>query len=469
MQSITKNATALALGGVVAQLAFVAIEVLIARTLGNQAYGVFASVYMLVLTLTLVVDMGLTWYSVDRGSREPSSIPILMGTTTVLKMALFVIAYPVLLVVLPKLGIDKVAISFLTIFYFYAVILSFQDSLAAVNSARQSMHISAIFQGLGPLVVGILVLVTSIGTINLNIIAACYLGGTGLITLYWWFYTQRIEKPTVQLKLIPGILKESSWYGMTNVLAQLFYKSDILLLTVFATMTQVGIYAAGYKILDVAYKIPILAVRVFSPPLFKLWKDNRDGYTQIADIFMRFSLASGGGLSIFCLFASHDIISAIFGEQYSDAAIVLQILSASFILKFLANCLQTMLSTMGLHQSRTKYLAIATLIMIVLQFFLIPEYGAIGAAVSVVIADTILCAMFAWVARYSNIREKIIGNIIRCALIIAVSIGFTLLLGLSGILAALLACAIFTIVVLATGFVSLSDVKLLSTSTSLSA
>lgn len=462
MQSISKNASALAVGGLVAQLAFVAIEVVIARQLGNETYGVFASVYMVVLTITLIVDLGLTWYSVDVGSKEPSAIPVLMGTTITLKLALFAVLYPLLLLGAGHFELDPTAVSFFSIFYFYAVVLSVQDSLAAVNSARQSMHVSALFQGVGPLVVGALVLIASLRGISLNAIAVCYLAGTGSITMLWWWHTHRSEGPSVNLPLIPGILKKSAWYGASNVLAQLFYKSDILFLTAFSTMPQVGIYAAGYKLLDIAYKIPILAVRVFSPPMYKQHRDDYAAYLLLLDVFLRLSLFGGMTLSLFCLFAAEPIIVTLFGEDFLQAALILQILAACFVLKFTANCLQTILSTMGLHRFRTQYLAIATATLMALHIFLIPRYGASGAAAAVVVSDLLLCLLFTKAINDSRIRRTILVRTSHCLALATLAAACAWLASNSGMVEAAIAMILFCISILLTKFLSISDIKLLS-------
>lgn len=464
MQSIYKNGTALAVGGLVAQLAFVAIEIIIARQLGNETYGVFASVYMAVLTITLIVDMGLTWYSVDHGSKEPSIIPVLMGTTTVLKIALFAAIYPVLLLAGHRFLIDPFVLSFFSIFYFYGIVLSMQDSLAAVNSARESMHVSALFQGVGPLIVGMLVFVASWNGISLNAIAICYLAGTGSVTLLWWLHTQKAEKPTINLLLIPGILKKSSWYGATNVLAQLFYKSDIIFLSFFSTMPQVGIYAAGYKILDIAYKIPILAVRVFSPPMYKQFRNEYASYVKLSDVFIRLSLTGGAGLTLFCLFASDSIILTLFGADFSEAALILKMLSACFILKFTASCLQTILSTMGMHRYRTQYLAIATATLMTLHVILIPRFGAMGAAASVVFSDLLLCILFTRAIPDLKIRRIVILRAAHCLALATLSIASVWFLTNHGIIKAVLASIIFVSGILLTRFLSVSDIKLLTNS-----
>ena len=45
VQRLARNAVALAVGGIVAQLAFTLLEILVARKLGAEAYGVFVTAY----------------------------------------------------------------------------------------------------------------------------------------------------------------------------------------------------------------------------------------------------------------------------------------------------------------------------------------------------------------------------------------------------------------------------------------
>lgn len=294
IRRIATNASALAVGGVVAQIAFVSIEVAIARHLGQADYGVFSSVYAIALTSLFVIDLGMSWRLIESGSRDPASIAELLGTTVALKLIGFVLLYPIVVLALMAIGYDGRTVSFFGIFFGYALALALQDSLMAVYTARQRMVVNAMFQGGTPIVIAAFVTVALALGGGLDGVGVGFVAGGLLVTGVWATLTWRLERPRTRLAATGGILRGSYLYGLTGLLSQVFYKSDILLLSALATMPQVGIYAAGYKLLDLANKVPVLGARVMSPALFQQSRADAAQYRSSADGFVR--VATGAGL-----------------------------------------------------------------------------------------------------------------------------------------------------------------------------
>src|SRR5690606_33428163 len=144
-----------------------------------------------------------------------------------------------------------------------------QDSFAAAYTARQRMVVNAGFQAGMPLLVGLFVIAVMSSGGGLYSVGFAYGVGGLLITLTWGVMTWRAERPRVRLAASGSILRGSYLYGLTTALSQLSYRSDILLLSALAPMHQVGVYAAGYKLLEPAYKVPIIGAKVVSPTLFQ--------------------------------------------------------------------------------------------------------------------------------------------------------------------------------------------------------
>lgn len=394
LRRMAANALALALGGVVAQIAFITIEVFVARQFGSAEYGIFSSVYALGLTSLFVVDLGMSWRLIESGSRNPASIPELLGTTTVLKLVGFAVLYPLAAWALAAFGYDDRAVSFYLIFFFYFLALAMQDSLAAVYTARERMVVNGLFQGGTPVVIAGCVLAAIALGGGLGGVGLGYVVGGLVVTGVWGVLTWRAERPTVRLARTGEIVRKSYLYGLTGLLGQIFYRIDLILLSVLATMPQVGMYAAAYKLLDLAAKVPVLGARVVSPKLFQQSHGNDAEYRRSADAFVRLSASAGLLLAVGCYPSADWLIARVFGEEYAGAGLVLRILSASFALKFLLVALQTVLTTRDQHALRTGALGVATVGAALGHFFLIPLFGAVGAAGTVVAAEGFLLFLY---------------------------------------------------------------------------
>lgn len=453
------NAAALAVGGVVAQVAFLSVEVAIARHLGRADYGVFSTVYVIALTSLFIIDLGMSWRLIESGSRKSESIAELLGTTAVIKFIGFVLLYPLIVLGLAMLGHDTRTIAFFAIFFGYALVLGLQDSLMAVYTARQRMIVNALFQGGSPVVIAAFVAVALMLGGGLNTVGAAYVTGGLMITGVWAVMAWRAERPRVRMASSGRILRGSYLYGLTGLLSQVFYKSDILLLSALTTMPQVGIYAAGYKLLDLAYKIPVLGARVVSPALFQQSHADERSYRVSADGFVRLSIASGLLLTVAVYPSTEWFIGLTFGADYAGAAIVLRILSGSFLLKFLASALQTVLTTRGQHSLRTGILAISTALAAVGHIVLIPIFGASGAALSVVGGEAILCASYLRGIGDVPLRARLTRRVLGAGLAGVPAVLAPGWLGLTGPAASGVALVICVTAFLATGFVRVAELR----------
>ena len=201
------------MGGLAAQAAFVLIEALIARRLGQSSYGTFSTVYAISMLAVCMIDLGMGWKLIQDGARRPKVVPTLLGTTLLIRCLVFLASYPVALGVLHGLRYDPVTIGFFTVFYGYALIMILQDLLAAVHAAEQHMEVNAVFQGGTPLMIGLLGWFLIRPEVGVNSVAWAYLTGGLLVALIWMGQTFRRVRPRVELGRIWPIVKGSYLYG----------------------------------------------------------------------------------------------------------------------------------------------------------------------------------------------------------------------------------------------------------------
>lgn len=461
LRRMATNAVALALGGIVAQVVFVSIEIAIARTLGSSDYGLFSSVSAIALTSLFVIDLGTSWRLIESGSRNPESIAELLGTTVVLKFIGFLVLYPIVALAMSALGYDGRTVGFFLIFFGYTLTLAVQDSLAAVHTAHQRMVVNALFQGGTPLAIAAFVaLALALGG-GLNGVGLGYVAGGLLITGVWGVLTWRAERPRVRMAATGGILRSSYLYGLTGLLSQIFYKSDILLLSALTSMSQVGIYSAARKLLDLVYKFPILAARVVAPALFQQSRADVALYRSSADAYLRVTTAAGLLLAVASYPSADWLIGILFGDTYVGAGAVLRVLSASLALKGLVVALQTVLTTSDQHGLRTRALAIAATAAALGHWTLIPRMGVLGAALAVVGGDILLSMLYLGGIADHRLRTTLATRVATAGVAAAAGVAAPIVFGISGPTASTLGVLACCAMLAVTGYVRPAEVRLL--------
>lgn len=394
IRKLAKNAVALAFGGIAAQAAFVLIEALIARRLSQELYGVFSTVFVLVMLSVWVVDAGIGWKLVQDGSRRAAEIPRLLGTGLALRLMIFLTLYPLAVLAVAALGYGPGVTSLFVIFYCYALVMVVQDSLVSVYAAQQRMEINAFYQGITPLVICGFAWFLVGADEGINRVGWAYVAGGALVTLVWSAITFRRVRPRLDVRGMPAVLKGSYQYGLTGLLGMAFQRIDLLLLSLLREMSEVGIYAAGAKLLDLAFKIPVLASRVAAPLLFQKSHDDPPGYRALCYAMLRAAAAMALFIAILFGLLAEPLILFVFGEKYHESIVILQVLGAGFAMRFLNTALQLVLSTSDLHARRTRSLAFATAVNVGAALLLIPPFGIAGAAASAVLAQLVLFVVF---------------------------------------------------------------------------
>jgi PST family polysaccharide transporter len=383
------NAGAMGVAGVVAQVCFTSIEAIIARHLGQHAYGVYGSVYAMSLAAAWMVESGMAWKLIQDGSRTPAAIPGLLGTTLVLKVLFACALGPLMVFVLRAAGYGTEFTQVFGIFFAYAVLLVMQDSLAGVYAARGKMHVTALFQGAAPVAIIICILLADFSSKSLAAVGVAYLVGSGLVTGIWAWRTWRAERARIEPGRTGEILRGSWHYGLTGVLSQVYLRVDLLLLPLLRNLEEVGLYAAADKLTDLGLKVGVLGTRVLAPVLFAQSHQDPAAYARTCKVMLRMVSLSGTLACLILAFIAEPLVVLVFGSAFHAAAAILVVLAASLALRLVAITLQIVLSSSDEHLRRTSALAWAILGAGTCNVLLVPTYGAIAAAAGRLVSDLI--------------------------------------------------------------------------------
>jgi len=216
--------------------------------------------------------------------------------------------------------------------------------------------------------------------VNAFVIATFITSLIGFYLLYKKFYIK--TKNYKQKDFTKEILKYSIPMFFISIGFLITTEIDILMLGLLAADIEVGIYAIAKQIIT---KLPhiAMAVGMGTMPIFaKLNKDNKEKlrntfYKLLKINALIFSLITIGIISFSWFF-----IPLIFGVGYSASVLPLQILTVYMISFSFSIFLSSFLDYRGLAKKRAINMSFSMVLNIVLNFILIPQYGAVGAAIA---------------------------------------------------------------------------------------
>jgi O-antigen/teichoic acid export membrane protein len=177
-------------------------------------------------------------------------------------------------------------------------------------------------------------------------------------------------------------------FGAAFFALTVFYKFDALLLNLLESTRVVGLYAAGYKLVDVAHALAVVASVAIYPRLARLTvaAQRAQPAARALELFLLGGALAAGGLWL----VRTPLTFLLFGNAYAVTADVLALLAPA-----LAALTITILSGYLLSAAdRVVVLAVAYTIAIgvklTLGLWLIPELGAPGMAAAMLIAESTL-------------------------------------------------------------------------------
>ncbi|MGH8249907.1 MAG: oligosaccharide flippase family protein [Steroidobacteraceae bacterium] len=374
------NASSLAVGGLLAQACMVLVEAVIARRLGQVDYGVFSTAYAFGLIGMFVIEAGMGWKLIQDGSRDDRSMPSLLGTTLVLRTLLAIIVFPLMIAGFHLLAPGPGMSAFFAVLFAYVFLMTVQSAFGAVYSARQSMHVNAMFQAATPILILVLVWTAATGDLTLRSVAISYVAGSLVVSGIWAWTTFRLVRPVVQIRRGWQILRESYLYAITGLLLHFSLRLELFMLSIFRPMAEVGLFAAADKLTDLGLKVAVMGSRVVAPVLFEQSHRESEIFRHSCRRVMRASAVLGVAAALALSLTATWIVPLIFGPQFAMAGTILSILAVSLGLRFMAQAAQIVLTANDRHLRRTVAQASGVGAAGAANLALIPGFGTLGAA-----------------------------------------------------------------------------------------
>jgi O-antigen/teichoic acid export membrane protein len=183
-----------------------------------------------------------------------------------------------------------------------------------------------------------------------------------------------------------NLLKDSLPLMLSSVMVTIYMKIDQVMLEKMASSQEVGYYVAAIRFSEIWYFIPIVICSSVFPSIVKARGASRKQYyaklQYLYDTMAWISLV----IALIVTFLAEPCISLLLGAEYSKTSTILtwHIWAAPFVFLGVANH-QWLIS-----ENFTRFCfattSLGAITNIIINFFLSPKYGGIGAAIATVIA-----------------------------------------------------------------------------------
>jgi PST family polysaccharide transporter len=378
----------------------------------------------------------------------------LFSTTLVMKLCLLVFGAALIIFVAPFFSTLPGAKELLPL---VALILAFdtiREFLSSYIRSREKMEWeAAIFLSTNTAIVIFGFIFLSLAT-NARSLAWGYVAGTALGAVMAMVILRRSFRTVVShfsARLV-GPLMRSAWpFAITGALGLLLTNTDILIISWMRSASEVGIYSAAIRVIQIFYLVPSI-LQLTTLPLFSRLANRDDQKFRttlervVGAIFLiSIPLALGGAI------LGTQVMALVFGDAYRPGGMAFTILMLTMLVDFPATIISGAIFAYDHQKSLIVTSAIGGIANVALDLALIPPFGIVGSAVATLIAQ-VLANSYLWrTMKRLNYFEVFpnIKKIISSGVIMGVATMGLFVIGTNVILNVLISGALYGLLLLA--------------------
>ncbi len=367
----------------------IVIALIIIRYLGPKSFGELSFAEAFVSFFSAVGALGLDSFIIREIINEPEKKDEILGTSFWLRFTFNLVIIPVSVIcylifrdtapntnsfVVPLL-IALLATA--SIFKSFNIIDSYYQSQVESKYVVQVQNICLLLSA--GIKVGLVVLKASVIFFAIAVVFDGLLLALGLVLLYHKkglsVFTWKYDKERALL-----LLKQSWPLIFSAVMVSLYMKIDVVMLKSIRGSKEVGVYNAAAKISEAWYFIPTAIITSVFPAILNARKSDYNRYIKrlqnLYDLLVAISLP----VALVISFSADFIIHLAFGDRFQGAGTMLSIHIWSGIFVFLGIASSQYLLTEGLTRTSFLRTSVGAVVNIILNLWLIPKYGGVGAS-----------------------------------------------------------------------------------------
>jgi O-antigen/teichoic acid export membrane protein len=200
------------------------------------------------------------------------------------------------------------------------------------------------------------------------------------------------ESGSVSLK---EIASESYPFALSGILYVVYFQSDIILLNYLDSGAAAGIYNIAFTVMAAVYLFPNVVYQKFLLPKLHRWKIHDPLRLEtVSKLGSKLMFGVGVLIMVMLWLFVPWLIPRLFGPDYQQAVYYLNILALCAPIRFLSSSIASRLLSHSEMRMKVFCMAAVAIINVILNFLIIPVWGAAGVAVTTVISEILLLIFF---------------------------------------------------------------------------
>ena len=371
---------------------------IMARYYGPETFGQFTSAQVLAANFILFADFGFDILLTTEVAKNKKNAAGLFQQFYSLKLIFCFVALLSMWVLALYGNFSPETRTLILVFSFYTVITTLTNFLYGLYKGFEQLEYEtkvSIFVNVGLLLVAFPLIAIRV---NVLWVAVAFVVTRIMGFVIGIHYSQKlIHKISFKL-LFDGfheIKGKVFVFGFFLLFNNLFFQLDTILLSLWKGDREAGVYQAVFKLIMLPLVVPDIFINTLMPVLSRLNVENQTQWKRVGYLMNKILTAIVLPVSIILFVYSEQIIKIIYGlNNYSDAVPILKIFAVTLFVRFSLEAYALLLTTSNRQAIRLYTVIAATILNFSINYYLIPIYGAYGAAIVSLITNAFVGVVY---------------------------------------------------------------------------
>jgi len=244
-------------------------------------------------------------------------------------------------------------------------------------------------------------------------------------TLLSYLFSRKFVRPRFEIdfKLWRYLLREALPLALSSVILIIYYRIDVVMLSMMKGDASVGLYSAAYKLSEPLSLIPSALVVSLFPIMSASFKSSREKLIKTYRLGIKYILIIMLPIAMGTTLLADKIIFWIYGMEFSGSVTALQILIWALVFTSINPILTRLLTSIGEQKLNTISHTLCAIVNVTLNLILIPTLSYNGAAIATIITNIIFSMLsFYFISKHMRIHPpyRIFMKLIISILFIAI-------------------------------------------------
>jgi O-antigen/teichoic acid export membrane protein len=365
------------------------------RALGPTAYGKVGFAAAVAGFFGLVASPGFSTYAAREAAKDEGRVSFLVQHVLGARIAFGVLSYALLIAFALTFAPHDFTTRLLIVLSGLVFLVNSVD-VQWVFTARSRMWMVALRGASGQLIYGALILAFIRRPSDAWIVpVAGVLSLVAGMFLIWLPARReyRIPWPVISPGVWRSFLPVCLIMGFASMMSMIYDQIDTVMLRYMRSEKELGLYVASYSMMAISMSFAFILGQVFFPLLSQTTGQDREneqrylGWLWQASIGLAIPIATGGFI------LAEPLTSFVLGSQYTGTATLFRWLMLTVIAGPMASYFGSQLIPIARERKYLAAVVAGAAVNVLLNLLLIPRYGAIAAAFTTAISQTVVAFM----------------------------------------------------------------------------